>query len=645
MNAADRDRDTSKQAASPRANRLSSSTAGPPHTESARQGYDMRLWVSNFGCIAGVARPPNSPPELIGCEFPAGSDVEHIYGAGVWVGGILDTSGPGRPPSFATLVTTAYEGWAGPLWEMYPTDDPQDRIWTASTADSVKPPGWDAYWGNTFPFNPISDQDFYCTYTDAFQTAIANHVPLRVKVVQKSYAWSGGYADAIIPIEYQIINVGTKPIAEAYIGFFTDTDLGPFYVTKANGYTHDFWTQNFTGYYRNLRTAYCMNPVDRGSTPIGVTLLGTPRSLDSLKYSFRWYRGEESPPNDVERYKWLSSGEIKPDQSMEDLMDTRFLFGFGSFNIKPNDTLKIVMAIISGNDLDDLKENAIRALKLSQRGYRVPIVPPSPPLHVSLGQRRVELDWKWRSGDRGINPEIVVDDSNKIAQADTSRRGKVFEGFRLYRSEAPTGGVASFTLLKQYDMVDPWSQNTGLEYTFIDSNLVRGKTYWYAVTSFTIPDYSIVQAKNPDGSVTTDTIMVQPLASSILSNATKIELPFSASNKLGEVMVVPNPYRTDADYSFENGGWEGRGITWSETKRVIKFIHLPTECTIRVFTLVGELVATIEHRPGTPGYDPMRGEEDWHLFSASNRAIASALYVFTVDSDLGRQVGKFVIIK
>jgi hypothetical protein len=205
--------------------------------------------------------------------------------------------------------------------------------------------------------------------------------------------------------------------------------------------------------------------------------------------------------------------------------------------------------------------------------------------------------------------------------------------------------VSSFTLLKQYDMVDPWSQNTGLLYKFIDSNLVRGKTYWYAVTSFTIPDYSIVQSKNPDGSVTTDTIMVQPLESSVLANATMTELPFSTSKKLGEVLVVPNPYKTDADYTFENGGWEGRGITWSETRRVIKFIHLPAECTIRIFTLAGELVASIEHRPGTPGYDAERGEEDWHLFSASNRAIASGLYMFTVDSDLGRQVGKFVIIK
>ena len=37
------------------------------------------------------------------------------------------------------------------------------------------------------------------------------------------------------------------------------------------------------------------------------------------------------------------------------------------------------------------------------------------------------------------------------------------------------------------------------------------------------------------------------------------------------------------DYTYENGGWEGRGRDWNETKRLVKFIHLPRKCTIRVF--------------------------------------------------------------
>ncbi len=122
-------------------------------------------------------------------------------------------------------------------------------------------------------------------------------------------------------------------------------------------------------------------------------------------------------------------------------------------------------------------------------------------------------------------------------------------------------------------------------------------------------------------------------------------MPFTVSDTLGKVLAVPNPYRADENYTFENGGWEGRSFDWNETKRVIKFIHLPSVCTIRIFTITGELVATVQHRPGVVGYNPEDGEATWHLMNDSRRTLASGIYVFTVTSKLGTQVGKFVIIK
>jgi hypothetical protein len=126
--------------------------------------------------------------------------------------------------------------------------------------------------------------------------------------------------------------------------------------------------------------------------------------------------------------------------------------------------------------------------------------------------------------------------------------------------------------------------------------------------------------------------------------------PFSASDKLNEVMVVPNPYRVDADYTFENGGWEGRSTDWDEAKRKIKFIHLPRKCTIRVFTLTGEQIADIEY-DAQQRYDaklsdtPDAGELDFELLSEARRALASGVYIFTVESEFGRQIGKFALIR
>lgn len=71
----------------------------------------------------------------------------------------------------------------------------------------------------------------------------------------------------------------------------------------------------------------------------------------------------------------------------------------------------------------------------------------------------------------------------------------------------------------------------------------------------------------------------------------------------------------------------------------MKFIHLPKKCTVRVSTLAGDLVTTLQHD------DPVRGELEWNLLSDSYRALASGLYIFSVESDFGQQIGKFVLIR
>ena len=150
---------------------------------------------------------------------------------------------------------------------------------------------------------------------------------------------------------------------------------------------------------------------------------------------------------------------------------------------------------------------------------------------------------------------------------------------------------------------------------------------------------AILEIPDSSGHIRYDTLYTANSESYIGSSEKHVDLSFSVSAKVGEVLAVPNPYRVDQDYTFENGGWEGRARDWNENKRLLKFIHLPPKCTIRVFTLAGDLVATISHD------DPVRGEEEWNLLSESNRALASGVYVFTVESDFGRQIGKFVLIR
>jgi len=117
------------------------------------------------------------------------------------------------------------------------------------------------------------------------------------------------------------------------------------------------------------------------------------------------------------------------------------------------------------------------------------------------------------------------------------------------------------------------------------------------------------------------------------------------------VGVYPNPYRASA-------AWDG----YSARERMIWFMYLPPRATIRIYTLAGDLVDTIEHDADTysgndiellnsitSGREPVfsGGEHAWDLISRDDQAIATGLYLYTIENkDNGHvKVGKFVVIK
>jgi hypothetical protein len=486
-----------------------------------------------------------------------------------------------------------------------------------------------------------------------------------VKVFFKSYAFrtTNENENALIPFEYYFINVGHNKLDSVYVGFFADMDNGPVNVSA-------YYTHNYACYNDTVRTAYIHNPVDRGSTPLGVTVLAAPKPLAQVeKYIFQWWNVGGGPgPSDSVEYAWMS-GEAFPNalvencQPIEQLSDTRFLFSFGPFGpMSPGDTLHIAISFVAGYCIEscpgNMIDNAETAIKLYDRGWYQSVTPPSPYVKLTPGFKKVTLEWGHHLCPTCPDPTQTWDDSNHIASTDPVRHsnpphpgepgGRIFEGYRLYRSEDPAGELSTFTLLKQYDVIDHYpgenvgSYNVGIDSVFIDSPLVRGKDYYYAVTAYGIPDLSVIaipDAAHP-GNFLYDTIYTTSPESPLDSKYNQhINLPFSVSDHVGDVLAVPNPYRVDQNYTFENGGWEGRAATWNETDRLIKFIHLPSTCTIRIFSLAGDLVSTINHNSATVG------EESWNLLSQSNRAIASGIYIFTVESPLGRQIGKFVVIR
>jgi hypothetical protein len=102
-----------------------------------------------------------------------------------------------------------------------------------------------------------------------------------------------------------------------------------------------------------------------------------------------------------------------------------------------------------------------------------------------------------------------------------------------------------------------------------------------------------------------------------------------------KIAVVPNPYISANAWEKRNLNQTGRG------ERRIDFIHLPTECKIRIYTVTGALIKTLEKTTGTSD-----GTVSWNLVSEDGMDIAYGLYIYHVDAPgVGEHIGKFAIIK
>ena len=98
--------------------------------------------------------------------------------------------------------------------------------------------------------------------------------------------------------------------------------------------------------------------------------------------------------------------------------------------------------------------------------------------------------------------------------------------------------------------------------------------------------------------------------------------------------VVPNPYLEAASFEPAPFNVAGRG------ERRIEFRGLPSTCTIRIYTVRGDLVQTLQHAGTVEGFEP------WNLRTKDNLETAPGLYIFHVDAPgVGTYVGKFAVIK
>lgn len=381
-------------------------------------------------------------------------------------------------------------------------------------------------------------------------------------------------------------------------------------------------------------------------------------------------------------------------QDVDSVNDARYLLSFGPYSIQPRDTISLVFVYVAGErfvtqygqyDFSDIALNASWAYRIYDNpgfdtpvpggtvgdGYKGEFVlydpnggpiddadtvwvsgdgvpdflgPPPPPIpttKVIPGDRQVTLLW---SDNAEHYTNIFLGTLGNIpAGLDTN----FFEGYRIYRSE--TGIPGEWTLIKEYDRVDyadtantePIGWNNGMP----RDTIINGER-WYKFVDGKMPNfvpkcYSVVAFDKGwplnDGSVL-------PVQESSVAGNTKLAYPCAERDDAQPVRVVPNPYRGSQTQRYLNLRWEDwEGEGWDPTKRRISFTNLPSRCTIRIYSLGGDLVKTIDH-----DFDRSnRTYENWNLITEDILLIVPGIYLFSVEEKPnGRlQVGKFVIIK
>ena len=108
-----------------------------------------------------------------------------------------------------------------------------------------------------------------------------------------------------------------------------------------------------------------------------------------------------------------------------------------------------------------------------------------------------------------------------------------------------------------------------------------------------------------------------------------------AISELEDIFVVPNPYVATSTFEPPNTYRAGRGM------RRLYFMNLPNECTIRVYTITGQLVQTLHHN--APHDD---GQLAWDLVTRDGMNVAYGIYIYHVDAPgIGEFIGRFAVIK
>ncbi len=169
-----------------------------------------------------------------------------------------------------------------------------------------------------------------------------------VEVTQHSYAWSSPPYDDFVILSFNLQNVSGSVLDNLYVGLYMDWDL-------------TYYNENESSWDASRGLGYTFN----GSAQApNIRYYG----MSLLSHSAAAFRVMDSsvqyPPNDAQKYQYMSSGFVQTSSYGPD--DQKNLLSAGPFSLSPDEDVEVVFAVLGGEDLDDLKDNADAAVDIWQ---------------------------------------------------------------------------------------------------------------------------------------------------------------------------------------------------------------------------------------------------------------------------------------
>ncbi|MDD3807669.1 MAG: hypothetical protein PHE86_06525 [Candidatus Marinimicrobia bacterium] len=499
---------------------------------------------------------------------------------------------------------------------------------------------------------------------------------LPIKVNRKVYQWPTHERDQdYIIFDYTVTNIGDSTMFKTYVMFLYGFSINargwsilfPNYNPGARN-TRMLWDQN-----RRLMYGYATDFKDvEGNETYDFWADGGPdRQGEYLAPAYAGIKflyvspDSSGEANRINNYGWSAShptqasnpftnkGTLEEDYAVlknpanatdpiTSMGDDRWgktkiwsMVSLGPWDIEPGDSIRFVIAEVIGSvsynvavdpnaTISDiakgrqiLLENADAAQANFEANYTIPMPPAAP--------NAIELDYM---GEDAIGVVIRWDNEGEsIPDADyTGDEAYDLVGYRIYRSNyLPIGPWTLVADISKKDTkyFDAFEQ----KYSFADTNVINGEAYYYAVTAYDTGHG--VWPPNPDLYPNG----VPPLETSKYINRTtkSFRAGYGATEGLENIVVVPNPFVLSS------------GLTQAADADNIQFRNIPAPCTIRIYTIRGDLVKVIEHTEAI-------GSAIWDQVSDYGQFVESGVFIYHITSHAPESegdvaIGKFSIIR